>query len=59
MLLWAVAHPRWEFVFQPTYVAYLNLIDSRWKTLRSLALKERRFATWEEVCAVVYAATAN
>lgn len=45
MLLWAVAHPRWEFVFQPTYAAYLNLIDSRWKGLRSLALKERRFAT--------------
>jgi DDE superfamily endonuclease len=27
VLLWALAHPRWEFVFQPTYAAYLNLIE--------------------------------
>lgn len=27
VLLWAVQHPRWEFVFQPKYVAYLNLIE--------------------------------
>ncbi len=26
VLLWALTHPRWEFVFQPTYAAYLNLI---------------------------------
>jgi transposase len=58
VLLWAVAHPRWEFVFQPTYAAYLNLIEPWWKILRSLALKGRRFATWEEVCAAVAAATA-
>ena len=58
VLLWAVAHPRWEFVFQPTYAAYLNLIEPWWKVLRSLALKGRRFETWEEVCAAVRAATA-
>jgi len=57
VLLWALAHPRWEFVFQPTYAAYLNLIEPWWKVLRSLALKGRRFATWEEVCAAVQAAT--
>ena len=57
-LLFAVAHPRWEFVFQPTYAAYLNLIEPWWKTLRSLALKGKRFATWEEVCRAVAAATA-
>jgi transposase len=57
VLLWALAHPRWEFVFQPTAAAYLNLIEPWWKVLRSLALKGRRFETWEEVCAAVAAAT--
>jgi transposase len=58
VLLWAVAHPRWEFVFQPTHAAYLNLIEPWWKVLRSLALKGRRFETWDEVCRAVAAATA-
>ncbi len=58
VLLFALAHPRWAFVFQPTYAAYLNLIEPWWKTLRSLALKGRRFATWAEVCTAVAAATA-
>jgi transposase len=57
VLLWALAHPRWEFVFQPKYAAYLNLIEPWWKVLRSLALKGRRFATWEEVCQAVDDAT--
>ena len=57
VLLWALTHPRWEFVFQPTKAAYLNLIEPWWKILRSLALKGRRFATWEEVCQAVEAAT--
>jgi transposase len=57
-LLCALAHPRWEFVFQPKYAAYLNLIEAWWKILRSLALKGRRFETWEEVCAAVREATA-
>lgn len=47
--LWSLTHPRWEFVFQPTYAAYLNLIEPWWKTLRSLALKGRWFETWEEM----------
>jgi hypothetical protein len=58
VLLWALAHPRWEFVFQPTYAAYLNLIEPWWKTLRSLALKGRRFESWAEVGAAVGQATA-
>jgi hypothetical protein len=29
VLLFAAAHPRWEFVFQPKYAAYLNLIEPR------------------------------
>jgi hypothetical protein len=39
----AVPHPRREFVFQPKYAAYLNLIEPWWKILRSLAHKGRRF----------------
>jgi transposase len=57
VLLWALAHPRWEFVFQPRYAAYLNLIEPWWKVLRSLALKGRRFETWEQLCAAVDRAT--
>jgi len=57
VLLFALAHPRWEFVFQPKYAAYLNLIEPWWKTLRSLALKGKRFETWEQICAAVQAAT--
>jgi hypothetical protein len=64
VLLFALAHPRWEFVFQPKYAAYLNLIEPLgrlcrpslrgiaarwWKVLRSLALKGRRFETWAEI----------
>ena len=33
VLLFALAHPRWEFVFQPKYAAYLNLIEPWWKVL--------------------------
>jgi transposase len=58
VLLFCLAHPRWEFVFQPKYAAYLNLIEPWWKVLRSLALKGRRFETWEEICQAVAAATA-
>ena len=58
VLLFLLAHPRWEFVFQPKYAAYLNLIEPWWKVLRSLALKGRRFESWEEVCQAVEAATA-
>jgi DDE superfamily endonuclease len=49
VLLFALAHPRWEFVFQPKYAAYLNLIEPWWKALRSLALKGRRFEAWAEI----------
>ncbi len=34
VLLFQLTHPRWEFVFQPTYAAYLNLIEPWWKILR-------------------------
>lgn len=58
VLLFALAYPRWEFVYQPVYAAWLNLIEPWWKTLRSLALKGRRFETWGEICDAVQAATA-
>ena len=57
-LLFGLAHPRWEFVFQPTYAAYLNLIEPWWKVLRSLALKGRRFEAWPEIEEAVRRATA-
>lgn len=58
VLLFNLAYPRWEFVFQPKYAAYLNLIEPWWKTLRSLAFKGRRFETWEQMEAAVSKATA-
>lgn len=58
VLLFAVAHPRWEFVFQPKYAAYFNLIEPWWKVLRSLALQGRRFETWDELCQAIRDATA-
>jgi transposase len=57
VLLWALTHPRWEFVFQPKYAAYLNLIEPWWKILRSLALKGWRFETWAQIAQAVEAAT--
>ena len=58
LLLFLVQYPRWEFVYQPKYAAYLNLIEPWWKVLRSLALKGRRFETWEEIVDAITAATA-
>ncbi len=58
VLLFSLAHPRWEFVFQPRYAAYLNLIEPWWKVLRSLALKGQRFESWEQMAAAVEKATA-
>ncbi len=57
LLLFMLHYPRWEFVYQPTYAAYLNLIEPWWKVLRSLALKGRRFETWKEIEDAVEAAT--
>lgn len=58
LLLFQIHHPRWEFVYQPKYAAYLNLIEPWWKILRSLALAGRRFETWPDIVAAVEAATA-
>jgi transposase len=57
VLLFALAHPRWEFVFQPKYAASLNLIEPWWKILRSLALKGRRFEIWAQIEEAVRRAT--
>jgi transposase len=58
VLLFNLASPRWEVVFQPTYAAYLNLIEPWWKTLKSLALQGRRFESWHEIEEAVRKATA-
>ena len=58
VLLFNLAYPRWEFVFQPKYAGYLNLIEPWWKTLRSLALKGRRFEVWDEMVEPIRRATA-
>jgi transposase len=58
VLLFSLARPHWHFLFQPTYAAYLNLIEPWWKILRSLALKGRRFENWPEIVQAVEAATA-
>ena len=58
VLLFSLLHPRWEFVFQPKYAAYLNLIEPWWESLRSLALKGRRFEAWAEIDQAVARATA-
>jgi hypothetical protein len=58
VLLFALPHPRWEFVFQPKYAACLNLLEPWWKVLRSLALKGHRFDAWAEIEQAVERATA-
>jgi transposase len=58
VLLFLLTHPLWEMVFQPKYAAYLNLIESRWKNLRALALAARRFESWEEITDAVHRSTA-
>ena len=58
VMLWALAHERISFLFQPVYSPWLNLIEPWWKTLRSLALKGRVFATLDEVTEAIHAATA-
>jgi hypothetical protein len=56
-LLFSLAHPRWEFVYQPLRAAYLNLIEPWWKNLRSLAFSGQCFLSWEELCEAVKKAT--
>jgi len=58
LLLFSLHHPRWEWVYQPTYAAYLNLIEPWWKVLKSLALKGHHFQTWQQVSQAVEEATA-
>jgi transposase len=57
VLLWALAHPHVRFLFQPTYAPWLNLIEPWWKTLRSLALKGRRFEGADDLTSAIAQAT--
>lgn len=56
--LWALAHERVRFLFQPTYAPWLNLIEPWWKTLRNLALRGRSFSSTDEMAQAIQAATA-
>jgi len=55
--LWALAYKRVRFLFQPTYAPWLNLIEPWWKTLRSLALKGRRFEGAKELVEAIHQGT--
>lgn len=55
--LWALAHERVSFLFQPTYAPWLNLIEPWWKTLRQLALKGRSFTSVDEMATAIQQAT--
>ena len=57
VLLWALAHPRISFLFQPTYSPWLNLIEPWWKTLRSLALRGNSFEQLSDLTLALYQAT--
>ena len=57
VLLFSLAHLRWECVFQPQYAPYLNLIEPWWQVLRSLALTGRRLEPWVQLCEGVRKAT--
>jgi hypothetical protein len=57
VLLFLLAHPCWEMVFQPKYAAYLNLIEPWWKILRSLALAGQRFESWDEISEAIHRST--
>ena len=56
VLLWALAHPRIAFLFQPTYSPWLNLIEPWWKTLRSLALRGNYFERPSDLALALYQA---
>jgi len=58
VLLFSLLHPRWEFVFQPKYAAYLDLIEPWRKVLKPPAPKGRRFEAWTEIGRAVGRATA-
>src|SRR5215469_6215915 len=44
VLLFALSHPRFEFVFQPQDAAYLTLIEPWWNILLSFGLKGCRLS---------------
>jgi hypothetical protein len=58
LLFFLYQHPGFEMVYQPRYAGYLNLIEPWWKTLRSLALKGKKFENWQEVVEAIEKATA-
>jgi transposase len=55
--LWTLAHQRVQFLFQPRYAPWLNLIEPWWKTLKQLALKGRNFEARPDVIQAIAQAT--
>lgn len=55
--LWALAHERVCFLFQPIYSPWLNLIEPWWQTLRNLALKGRSFTQTEQMALAIQQGT--
>ena len=55
--LWALAHERVSFLFQPTYAPWLNLIEPWWKILRSLSVKGRGFTDLDAMSQAIDTAT--
>ena len=58
VLLFLLAHPRWEFLFIPPGCAYLNLIEAWWRVLRPLALKGKHLGDPPELAKAFSEATA-
>jgi hypothetical protein len=58
VLLFLLAHPRWEFLFIPAGCAYLNLIEAWWSILRPLAMKGKHLGDAPDVARAFSDATA-
>jgi hypothetical protein len=58
VLLFMLAHPRWEFLFIPSRAGYLNLIEPWWGILRPMVFKGRTFHSLDELKQALQGATA-
>jgi hypothetical protein len=57
--LWVLTDKCVRFQFQPTYAPGLNLIEPRWKTFCSVALKEHRFKGTEDLVRAIAGSNAH
>jgi hypothetical protein len=54
LLLFLLAHPRWEMLFQPKYAAYFCLIEPWWKIVHSFALAAWCFESCNEIAEAIH-----